>query len=167
MGLALEPGSPWVMEEPPRDPSEPILPLRLLASIIWRTTLIAGATVATFIWAQRLGPDKAVTVAFATLALGLLFHMFNSRSEYFLLRNAQRRPNPYIWIAFAGAMSLQLAGIYAPPLQLVLRTVPLGLSEWAVVFAAAFIPAVIVELSKLVWPVEYRKRSTWHGNCTR
>ncbi|MBI2953185.1 MAG: cation-transporting P-type ATPase [Chloroflexi bacterium] len=166
MGLALEPGSSHVMEEPPRDPHEPILTARLLASILWRSLLIASATVVAYMWVLGQNPSRAITVAFAALALGLLLHMFNSRSEHCLFRNNQRRRNPFIWIAFAVALSLQLAGLYAPPLQVVLRTVPLAQSDWAVVIAAALAPATIVEFSKLWWPVEYKKRSTWHRNCS-
>ena len=161
MGLALEPGGERVMDEPPRDPREPLLPLRLLGSIAWRSLIIAGSTAIVFVHVQRNGLDssRAVTVAFATIALALLLHMFNSRSEHFLFSNHRKEGNPYIWLAFAGALSLQLLGIYAPPLQVVLRTVPLGLAEWWLVIAAAVAPAVIVEMSKLLWPVEYRTKS--------
>lgn len=96
----------------------------------------------------------------------LLFHMFSSRSEHFLLRKTGRKPNPYLWIAFAVALALQLAGLYVPTLQLVLRTVPLLPSDWLFVLVAALAPAVLVEFSKLFWPIEY-ERNIWHRNCTR
>ena len=140
------------MDEPPRDPREPLLPWRLLTSITWRSLLIAGSTATAFVLAQVKTQEisKAVTIAFASIALGLLLHMFNSRSDRFLLTIRRRQPNPYIWLAFAGVLSLQLLGIYAPPLQLVLRTVPLNLADWSLVVTAALVPAILVELSKLL-----------------
>jgi len=42
--------------------------------------------------------------------------------------------NPYLLIALASSFLLQLAVLYIPPLQIVFGTVPLALSEWAIIF---------------------------------
>ncbi|MBI2863651.1 MAG: cation-transporting P-type ATPase [Chloroflexi bacterium] len=160
IALALEPGETGIMKHPPRDPREPILPWPLLASIVWRSLLIALATTIAFYSAQRLHGDgpQAVTIALATLGFAIMLHMFNARSERFLFRPGQRWNNTYVWLAFGAALGLQLLAFYAPPLQYVLRTVPLAMEDWVIILVWSAIPAILVELSKLLWPRVKRGR---------
>lgn len=57
--------------------------------------------------------------------------------------------NRAIWAALALTIVLQLAAVYLPFLQTVLKTVPPTLTEWMVVVAASLAPASLVELYKV------------------
>jgi len=51
--------------------------------------------------------------------------------------------NPLLLLALAVTLGAQVAAVYWPPLQTLLRTVPLGWDDWRVILLAA-LPLVIV-----------------------
>ena len=85
--LALEPSAPDVMKRPPRDPKESLLPLRFIGLIVWQGLLLTSVTLFAFgIGMQWHGDEgdglrRATTMAFMTLALSQVFHVFNARSQ--------------------------------------------------------------------------------------
>jgi Ca2+-transporting ATPase len=60
--------------------------------------------------------------------------------------------NPMLLLAVAGAMLLQLAGIYLPVLQDLLNTEPLSPIELLVVAVASWLGYVAVKLDRLLHP---------------
>jgi Ca2+-transporting ATPase len=95
------------------------------------------------------GLRRAVTMGFMTLALAQIFHAFNARSQR---RSAFTRPFTNAWLlgAVLACLILQLAAIYWPMLQTVLRTVPLTAAELAVVATCSLAPVGVVEIVKLL-----------------
>ena len=57
--------------------------------------------------------------------------------------------NPFIWVATALVIGLQLMAIYWPAVARVLDTVPLNREDWYVIGFATSAPIVIVEVTKL------------------
>jgi Ca2+-transporting ATPase len=155
MALALEPSAPDAMEHPPRDPRQPLVNRRLAVVIGWQGLLLAGVTLTAFFVGMRwYGPEgegllRATTMGFMTLALAQVFHAFNARSQR---RSAFSRPfaNGWLWAAVLACLVLQLAAVYWPLLQTLLRTVPLASAELVVVATAALAPIGVVEIVKLV-----------------
>ena len=88
-------------------------------------------------------------MAFMTLALAQVFHAFNARSQR---RSAFTRlfTNGWLWAAVLACVLLQLAAVYWPLLQRVLRTVPLSAVGLAVVAACSLAPVAVVEIVKLL-----------------
>jgi Ca2+-transporting ATPase len=107
-----------------------------------------GLTVATlgaFIWALEIwGRDEpqARTIAFMTLALTQLFHVFNARSPAPVLWSRRLFHNPWVWAAIALTVTLQLLVVYLPPLAATFHTGPLGAADWGLVLTAAALPLV-------------------------
>lgn len=64
-------------------------------------------------------------------------NLFNHRSLRAPLATVGWFSNPWLLVALAGTVVLQFAAIYAPALQRVLHTAPLGPRDWAVLLAAA------------------------------
>jgi Ca2+-transporting ATPase len=95
------------------------------------------------------GLRRAVAMGFMTLALAQIFHAFNARSQR---RSAFTRPFTNAWLlgAVLACLILQLAAVYWPVLQTVLRTVPLTAVELAVIAACSLAPVVVVEVVKLM-----------------
>ena len=102
-------------------------------------------------WYGTEGPGlrHATTLSFMTLALAQVFHAFNARSPRRSAFTARLFTNPWLWAAVAVCLVLQVAAVYTPFLQTVLRTTPLTGEDWAVVLACALAPVGVVELVKL------------------
>jgi Ca2+-transporting ATPase len=167
--LALEPAAPDVMKRAPRSPQEPLLPARFLGLIAWQGTLLAAVTLIAFaVGLQWHGEDgdglrRATTMSFMTLALAQVFHAFNARSRWQSIFKRHLFANRWLWLAVGGCVALQLAAVYVPLLQRILRTTPPGAADWAVIVACSLAPIVVVELVKLVT----RSMSVPTGNAPR
>ncbi len=151
LALAMEPAEPDVMQRPPRDPQSAILSRAFVATIGTYSFLITGATLGVFIVGLHLwnvDVSHAVTLAFMTLALAQLFHVFNARSADRVLFTRRTFENLWVWGALALTVGLQVAAVYSPVLSDVLRTQPLGLADWTLVLVASILPLVIGQLLK-------------------
>jgi Ca2+-transporting ATPase len=150
LALAVEPKEGNVMQRPPRDPEEAILSRPFLAQIALYAGLIAGATLGAFVIAlDRGSEERAITVAFVTLALAQGLHLGNARSAGPVLTWGRIRGNPWALGALGAVVALQLAAVYVPALASILRVVPLTYADWALVLPAALIPAVVGQLLRV------------------
>ena len=147
LALAMEPAEPGTMARPPRDPREAILSRRFGVAIGTYGALITVVTLTAYVWGLGAGDQpRAVTIAFMTLALAQLFHLGNARSRGPVVRPRRIVANRWALLAVPLVIALQLVAVYWAPVALVLDTVPLGWTEWAVVVALAAVPALIGQL---------------------
>jgi len=152
--LALEPSAPNVMKRPPRDPKESLLPVRFIGLIVWQALLLTSVTLFAFgIGMHWHGDDetglrRASTMAFMTLALSQVFHVFNARSQTRSAFTDRLFTNGWLWGAVGICLVLQFAAVYIPLLQTVLRTVPPTISEWGLIAVCSMLPLAVVELVK-------------------
>ncbi len=152
LALGMEPPARDVMQRPPRDPQRPILSksvfLIILAIGIWLGTMTI------FSFNHYLNqPDllaKARTVAFTGIIVFEKINVFNFRSFRFNLWEIGLFSNPFLIIAWLITIGLQVAAVYFPPLQHILHTVPLGLTDWALIFGLGIPILVVGELFKLL-----------------
>ena len=154
--LALEPSAPDVMKRSPRDPQESLLTPSFIGLIAWQGLLLAGATLLSF-WVgmhwhgtDGEGSRRATTMAFMTLALTQVFHVFNARSQRRSAFTSRLFTNGWLWAAVGMCLILQAAAVYLPLLQKVLHTVPPTTSEWGVIAGCSLLPVVVVELVKVI-----------------
>jgi len=156
LALALEPSVPGMMRLPPHDPKAPLLPARLLVLIGWQGVLLAAVTLLAFFLGMRMhgsegeGLKHAITVAFMTLALAQVAHVFSSRSKTRSAFEAGLFKNGWLWGAVAVCVALQVAAVYVPFLRVILRTVPLGAKDWGVVAGCSLLPLAVVEVVKFI-----------------
>lgn len=155
LALALEPSAPDMMRRPPRDPRERLLNLRFLWLIMWQGAMLAGLTLVAFGLGLRWhgtepeGVRRASTMAFLTLALAQVVHVFNSRSQRRSIFTYRMFTNAWLWLAILVCVLLQVAAVYVPLLRRPLNSVPPTASEWVVIAACSFAPLAIVELAKV------------------
>jgi Ca2+-transporting ATPase len=167
MALGVDQPEKDLMEHKPRGAKENIFARRLGWKIISRGILIGLCTLAAFWLTLRVAPDqpgqllKAQSVAFATLVMAQLFHVFDCRSSRSVFH---RNPfqNKYLVLAVLSSVLLMLGVFYIEPLQPIFKTVPLGLREWAISLVAAGIPTFLMGAGS-VWGGR-RKR---HGGSQR
>ena len=153
LALAVEPASPDLMKQPPRDPHTRLLSRSFMTLIGWQAVMLAAFALAAYAWAlQRYGSGAhARTVALLALIAVQLGHMFNCRSR---TRSAFTAlfTNPFIWVATVIVISLQLLAVYVSPLAQVLGMARPSESDWLIVSFCVAAPVVIVELTKaVVW----------------
>jgi Ca2+-transporting ATPase len=147
--LALEPGESGVMERPPRAASESLLDRRVGAHAVWVGLLMAALALGSGWWYWSAGDPAWRTVLFTTLTLAQLGHVLVVRSETRSLFSMGLRSNPWLSAAVFGTVALQLAAVYAAPLNALLSTRPLHAHDLAVVGALGSVVFWAVELEKL------------------
>jgi Ca2+-transporting ATPase len=144
-------GEADVMERPPRDPKEPLLPRRYWVAILGHGASITAATLAAFLLSMAtlgLTPDRAVTIAFLTLALSQLWHVFNMRDPGTrFLRNEITR-NRYVWAAVVWCLGLILGAVYVPGLAGILDLSPPTADGWWLAIGLSLAPWALGQIAK-------------------
>ena len=107
--------------------------------------VIAAATLGVAVWAHSSGHPWQ-TMAFVSLGATQLAVAVGSRA----------RPgtwaNPMLLIAVAGALGLQVVGVYLPPLQHLLGTQSLSMMDLFIVGVTATLGYAAIRLDRIVRP---------------
>ncbi|MCG8458289.1 MAG: HAD-IC family P-type ATPase, partial [Holophagales bacterium] len=146
LALAMEPAEPGVMRRPPRRADEALLSRDFLLGIAAYAVLLTSVSLGVFFWALEVAgfpEERARTLAFMTLALSQLFHVFNARSPLPVLGGRRLFTNRWVWAAVALSLSLQLAVVYLPPLAALLEVQALSAEDWVVVLLASTLPLFV------------------------
>ncbi len=154
IALGVDPPEPDTMKHPPRRPDESVFTpyvknIILTVSILMTITLIPLFYLynPTF---EDTGLLKARTVIFTSIVMFEMFNAFNCRSERHSILYVGPFKNPYLLIAVASSILLQLAVIYLPTLQPYFGTVPLDLTDWLAIIAVSATGLIGVEAVKLL-----------------
>ncbi|PZD93801.1 calcium-translocating P-type ATPase, SERCA-type [Paenibacillus sambharensis] len=160
MALGVDQAENDLMQQKPRTAKENIFARRLGWKIISRGILIGVCTLAAFWITLEPGGGNLVeaqTVAFATLVLAQLIHVFDCRSSRSIFhRNLFE--NRYLVLAVLSSLVLMLAVLYIEALQPIFKTVPLGFREWCLVFVAAGIPTFLMGIGSVVSSSRRRRK---------
>lgn len=146
MALGLDQPEGDVMNRKPRSPKEGVFARGLGWKVISRGFLIGSATLIAFIVAYNKYPGElayAQTIAFTTLVLAQLIHVFDCRSEYSIFA---RNPfeNKYLVGAVLSSLLLMFPVIYYEPLQKIFHTAPILPIDWLLIIAMASIPTFLL-----------------------
>ncbi len=140
LALGMGEGEKDIMNDPPRDSEEPIMPRRLwITMIVYGLGITAGVIGITIFASRYLQlPDAQVNnMAFYTLVLAQLLNVFNlpKRNISFFVNEITR--NLWVWGAIVLCILLTGLGYFLPPLQQALSLVPLSWTSlgWVAVFA--------------------------------
>ncbi|WP_281279484.1 calcium-translocating P-type ATPase, SERCA-type [Aquibacillus sediminis] len=150
MALGLDQSEGDVMKRKPRNPKEGVFARGLGFKIITRGFMIGIVTLIAFMTAYQGNPDHlryAQTVAFTTLVMAQLIHVFDCRSEKSVfVRNPFE--NLYLVGAVISSILLLLVVIYFEPLQPIFHTMHLGLHDWMLILSLSAIPTVLFGFTK-------------------
>ncbi len=160
LALAFEPAEDDVMARPPRPAAEPLLSPFLL----WRTGFVAllllAGTFGLFVQAEAGGQglEQARTVAVNMLVVFEVVYLLNCRR---LLASVVDRSGLLgsrpVLIAIAIVVVLQILFTYAPPMQVLFGSAPLGFLPWLRIALAGVLVFAVVELEK-AWQRRRRTR---------
>jgi magnesium-transporting ATPase (P-type) len=150
LALAFEPTEPGTMARPPRRRDAPILSGALVWHVVLVAALFLAAVSGVFSYAIDQGHSLALaqTMAMNTLVVLEIFHLFFIRNIHGAsLTWAALRGTPVIWTVVCAATAAQLAVTYLPPLQAILGTeaVPLTEGLWIIAIGAAFFGLIEIE----------------------
>lgn len=153
MALAFEPGEREIMNEPPVKKGSPIFDLeaKILVLIISLVSAL-GVFLSFYFLLQATGDlTRARTVAFAILGLSSLFYVFSCRNPRHSIFKINPFRNPWLVLAVAFGIILQLIAVYLPGLQRVFKTAPLGGFDWPIIVAAILAIIISIEITKSIF----------------
>ncbi len=151
MALGLDQAEENVMKRKPRSPREGVFARGLGWKVISRGFLIGIATLIAFMVVYYRDPSNlgyAQTIAFATLVLAQLIHVFDCRSERSIFH---RNPfqNMYLVWAVISSLLLMLVVIYYPPLQPIFHTYAIEARDWLLIIGMSALPTFLLAGSLL------------------
>ncbi|WP_376768270.1 cation-translocating P-type ATPase [Litoribacterium kuwaitense] len=150
LALGMDQPEGDVMKRKPRPPNEGVFSRGLAWKIISRGFLIGIVSLLAFlITYEETGVlIEAQTVAFLTLVMAQLVHVFDCRSDHSIFHR-----NPFQNMYLVGAVLLSfvmvVAVVYVPALQPIFHTVPLDAREWLLVMGMAAIPTFLLSIFHL------------------
>jgi P-type Ca2+ transporter type 2C len=152
MALGLDKPEDNVMRRGPRHPKEGVFARGLGWKVVSRGFLIGTMTLIAFMITYKQHPNELIyaqTIAFATLVMAQLIHVFDCRSEKSVL---SRNPfgNPFLVWSVISSVILMLIVIYYPPLQPIFHTVPIEPRDWMLILGLASIPTFLLAGSFLL-----------------
>jgi len=141
-------GSADIMENPPRNPEEPILTRRHWTSISLYSGVITASVLGAFFLAlyNNMDVERVVTISFLTLGFSQLLHVFNMRNKGSPFIKNEITTNVYVWGALALCTVLLLVVTYVPGLSVVLKTVDPGVAGWGIITGMSSIPWVVGQI---------------------
>ncbi|SDL76406.1 cation-translocating P-type ATPase [Nonomuraea jiangxiensis] len=144
-GVALggEPADPAAMSRPPRPPDQSILRAGLWQRVVRIAVVLTAVTLGVAVWAAHTGRPWQ-SMAFFALGATQLGVALGSRAR------PGSSANPMLLIAVAGALVLQLAGLYVPPLRELLGTRPLPAGDLLIVAALSVLGYAAARLDRIL-----------------
>jgi len=156
--LGLEPKHSNVLKEPPRRSGKGIVYQGMLSRIVFIALFMAMGTFFIFNWeVPRAGLDEARTIAFCLLCAFQWINALNARSDQQSIFKLGVFSNRLLIGGIALAILLQMLVVYAPPLQSLFYTVPIGLEAWGIIIAVAFGLLLVEEIRKRIAPKLFHK----------
>jgi Ca2+-transporting ATPase len=154
LALALEPPESDVLDQPPRDPREPIIKKSDFKRIAFESTVLSAGSLAAYgygIMRYGMGP-RANSLGFLSLTMGQLIHALSCRSERHGIFSRTSMPrNPYLTGALAGAFALQALAMVIPGMRGLLGIGALSILDGLVIGGTAVAPLIVNEGTKERW----------------
>jgi Ca2+-transporting ATPase len=158
IALGVEPPEPGVMRRGPSKPGEPILSRARLVVLVAMGVYVGIATLWLFESALDRGADlaRARSLAFTALIVLEVVNSLNFRGLDAPLRVLGLLGNPWLLLAMASSIGLQMLAVYSPLGQELLHLAPLHVEDW-LLLGAISLPLLIV--SELVKTLRWRSQA--------
>ena len=160
LALAVEPGSPLIMQRAPKDTQESIFARGLGSYMVRLGIILAVVAIAIMVWAYgytpehtqggTLDPNRWKTIVFTTLCLAQMGHALAVRSLNRLTIEMDAFSNPFLLISVLVTTLLQLLLVYVEPLRAFFGTHFLPFNELMICFGCSALIFIWIELEKVV-----------------
>ncbi len=164
LALGVDPKDPNAMDNPPRDPNEPIFNKHLISSILLAGIVVGIGTLTVFFYELDLNLDpsfwidetsgtiyKAQTMAFTVLIIFQKFMAFSSRHETESLFKVGVFKNKFLVIVIILTFTLHLGVIYLDFFHDIFGTVPLNGEDWIIIFGVSSSVLMFEEIRKFIF----------------
>ena len=151
LALGLGKGERDIMDQPPRDPEEPIMTREL-----WTKTVLCGMSITLAVLGitlyshlhLELPPQEINNMAFYTLVLAQLLNIFNmpSRRESFFINEVTQ--NIWVWAALLLCTFIVLISMLIIPVADALSLVQLTYNHWGIIAIFGFSSLVLTQMVK-------------------
>ena len=151
LALGLGKGVEDIMEQPPRDPKEPIM-----TRSDWNATIVYGLSISASVlgivvyanFVMKLNWDIINNMAFYTLVLAQLFNVFNipKRRVSFIKNDVTK--NAWVWAAIALSLLITFAAYLVKPIADALSLLPISFEQLGLTVLFALGSLVLVQLIK-------------------
>ena len=150
--LIFEPKESDVMKRPPRRPNSPILTKDLAIQIIIVSTCILISVYGLFEWSIDEGNtiEESRTIAVNTIVMIEIFYLFNCRSLTKSVFKMGFFSNKLIFLGVIVMILLQVAFTYAPIMNNIFQSNPIGIESWLKIAGVSIIIFLIIETKKFV-----------------
>ncbi len=137
--LAFEVKEPGIMARPPRQPQTPVLTRELAIRVGLVSLMLLVGAFGMFEWAIRhdRSIEAARTVAVNMFIFGQLFYLFNCRSLRYSMFKLGLFSNRWLVLGVTVMALLQLLFTYAPAMNRLFGSAPIGMAEWAWILAGS------------------------------
>lgn len=149
IAIGVEKGRKDILKEKPRDSKESILTKGFIKEIAFEGIVITIFTLFAFYIGLKSGKEVASTMAFSTLCLARLFHGFNCRGKQSIFKLGLFT-NKYSWYAFITGVVLVNIVLFVPGVTDLFEVAPLSASNVGLIYLFAFLPTVIIQISKMI-----------------
>lgn len=162
IALGLDPAEKNIMKKKPRNSKKSLFADGLWTQIITEGLMLGVLTlVAFYIGYNKFGLEVARTMAFVSLGMIELVHVFNIRSEESIFKT-NIFSNKYLIGAFVLGTVLQISVVVIPGLAQIFEVKPLNGIQWLYTITISLLPIVIMELQKFLnkskLPKKYDKK---------
>jgi cation-transporting P-type ATPase F len=150
--LAFEPKEQGIMERPPRDPAASIINRPMVIRMFLVAAIMVAGAFGLFYWAEGVGAstEEARTIAVTVFIVVETFYLFNCRSLVVSMFSLGVFSNLWTVVGAATIGALQMAFIYAPPMNTLFRSEPVRLEAWPFILALGLLTFAVVEGEKYI-----------------
>lgn len=156
--LALDKKDSHLLDSKPGKLPEYFITGEMFFRMILIAATMAVGTLFLFNMHDELNYAKAITISLTVLAVFQWYNSFNCRQFGASVFSKDIFTNHYLLLGVAINFGLQICAVYTPALQKVLKTVPLSLNDWLMIFAVGFSVIIVEEFRKLAFRL-FRKKA--------
>lgn len=151
LALGIGKGSPHIMEHPPKDPEEPIVSKDNWSTIALHGLVLAVSITGAYFFAYShwgLSQEISNNVAFFSLALAQLWHVFDMREADEPFFDNQVTRNKYVWAALAFCLAAIAVAYSIPSVNSILSFQILEPRVWVLIGISSILPFITIQSLK-------------------
>jgi Ca2+-transporting ATPase len=151
LALAFEPKEKELMKQKPTKQGFPLLTQEMKALIFVIGIITDFLLIGLFFWLLKFSGYEIFhirSVIFAGLAIDSIFYIFSCKNLRKNIWKINLFSNHFLIFAWFFAILILITGLYLPPFQALLKTVPLNLFDWLLILGLGLINIILIEITK-------------------
>ena len=150
IALAFEPKEKGLMEQKPHGHEIPLLTkeMKVIIFFIGLFTDFMLLGIFFWLWNNNHNLEYIRTMVFAALSIDSLFYVFSCKSLRKNLWRIDIFSNEILVAAWLVGIIALISAVYIPFLQVLLKTIPLGLQDWSILLGLGLFELILIEATK-------------------